>query len=162
MALKNLHTTHIHTLSSSVFHCTHTHTHTHTHHVQTPLQGFVGQCISSSVQIKEREARLRGKHSVPLDRIIYNVELFSYMVLKNVHRISYMTAQNKMKVTVWRIDLRFNSLSLHKKIPFESRKRQINKITVDEKMDQNKEKINGRPEWSFDLWFAFGKQSVYF
>ncbi len=57
-----------------------------------------------------------------------------------------MTAQNKMKVTVWRIDLRFNSLSLHKKIPFESRKRQINKITVDEKMDQNKEKINGRPE----------------
>ncbi len=78
---KSAHHTHTH----SLFLCFSLHTHTHTHHVQTPLQGFVGQCISSSVQIKEREARLRGKHSVPLDRIIYNVELFSYMVLKNVH-----------------------------------------------------------------------------
>lgn len=126
---KSAHHTHIHTLSSSFFHCTHTHT-----ACPNSPAGLCGPVYTQLCPDKEERGQTEGQTFDSFGQ--GNIQCWTIFIhsSQKLSRISYMTAQNKMISTVWRIDLRFNSLSLHKKIPFESWKRLINKITVGEQI----------------------------
>lgn len=130
---KSAHHTHTHSLFLSLGHVVHT----HTAYPNSPW----GLCRPVYTQLcpdkGERERGLTegqtGRY-IPLDRIIYNVELFSYMTIKKFHAFHIWY---KIKVTVWRIDLRLNSRSSYEH-PIWILKRWINKIKVGNGTDKKK------------------------